>query len=188
MKKIIILLFFTFFIYNETLIAQEFNMKILRISERKLALNEFKKLHKNRQNYKQQLYQKAKHKRSKKIKKSSILNTEKIHIMDKSLTDVHSLHNMTDSHMQTDTNVDMMNHQTQEDIYMNNMDNDIGISMPNSDVSNEGSTQDIVSKPDSDSSNEEDTHSDIDQIVNDTYENEINAKVRKRISPWKRKR
>jgi len=140
MKKIIITLFLTILFYSVTLQAREFNMHTLRISEKKLALNEFKKLCEKRKIFKQQLYQKIKHKRSKRIKKSNIFNINKEHIMNESEIGIHDFssttnhfvhptpHNMIDIHTQTNFKTDMIHDTTSidaEDITIHdNIEND----------------------------------------------------------------
>ncbi len=179
MKKIIILLLFTLFVYGETLSAQEFSMKTLRIGERKLLLNEFKKLHEKRENFKQELYQKTKHRRSKKIKKDTILTIHRESNVDKTSVNIHTmviktnsnhsystLHNMIDSDMKVDYTVDMMNPHIQEETHANN----------------EIESDTIVSQPDSDNPSEDNYQ------VDNSEKNEVNTKVKKSISPWARKR
>jgi hypothetical protein len=190
MKIIIILLFLSFCIYSGTLEAQEFNMKILRLQERKLALNEFKKLYKERKHYKQQLYQRAKYKRSKKIKKNSVLNTNRGHGIDSFQSDIHkssaiigdftysTMHNMSDIKTKLNSNTDIMNHKTPENSYVDGMINNMVNSESNQDISDEKINVPI--KP----IDVGDNH--MDDKYGSTMED---FKVRtKSISPWARKR
>lgn len=132
MKKTIFFIIIFFFI--TTIEAAEFNMNTLRMSERKLALSDFKKTYKQRKNFKRQLYQKAKHKRSKNIKRNNIFNIKKEHIIDDKInmdsyipTTNHftptTLHNITDVQTQMNPTVDMMDHKIEENeiIYNNNL-------------------------------------------------------------------
>jgi len=187
MKKILILLFFIILVHTQTLNAQEFNMKILRINEKKLALNEFKKLYKKRKNFKHQLYQKTKHKRSKKIKKDSILHMQKEHNLDElqheMQTDMHNMtpstehlthptmHNMTDIQIKTNQMVDIMSHETPEDNHMDDIINDEVILKPNIDTSEQHTEGD-------------DNHVDNDH---DTYLTKPEIKT-KSTNPWARKK
>ena len=65
MKKLYIVFII---IFSSTLIsAASFTMSDLRLQERKSALNDFKKIHLRRLNFKHKLYKKAKHKRLKNV-------------------------------------------------------------------------------------------------------------------------
>lgn len=67
MKRLFILLYFILLFQGTFLYAGILSMKELRFQERKAALNDFKKIHLHRMNYRHKLYKKEKHRRLKKV-------------------------------------------------------------------------------------------------------------------------